>query len=119
MMADDHECGDQEGQRESTRKRNSSNVLAAANAASAAAAKRKEQERDTRYTRASICMVIVFLTCHVPRFASNVFELVQGENVRHATVRTSSSLSFYTILQCDALLAFAPPSCLRRASHCH
>ena len=101
MMTDDHECGDHDGHRESTRKRNSSNVLAAANAASAAAAKRKEQERDTRYTRASICMVIVFLTCHVPRFASNVFELVQGESVRHATVRTS----FYI-----ALSSFSPSS---------
>lgn len=36
----------------------------------------QEQERDTRYTRASILMVIVFLLCHGPRFATNVMELM-------------------------------------------
>ena len=86
-MTEDHECG-RDHEPAAAKKRFSGNVLAAANAASTAAAKRKEQERDTRYTRASICMVIVFLTCHVPRFASNVIELVQGESVRHAKVRT-------------------------------
>ena len=35
-----------------------------------------EQERDTRYTRASIFMVMVFLICHVPRFVTNVIELL-------------------------------------------
>ncbi len=56
----------------------------AAVVAAAAAAEReenfrkqqREQERDTRYTRASILMVIVFLVCHVPRFATNVVELM-------------------------------------------
>ncbi len=57
-------------------------------ASAAAAAKRKEEERDTRYTRAAICMVIVFLICHVPRFASNVFELVNGNVARQPAVST-------------------------------
>ena len=36
----------------------------------------REQERDTRYTKASILLVILFLMCHGPRFATNTMELL-------------------------------------------
>ena len=36
----------------------------------------KEQKQDTTYTKASILMVMVFLFCHGPRFATNVMELL-------------------------------------------
>ncbi|TRY77947.1 hypothetical protein TCAL_09774 [Tigriopus californicus] len=67
----------------------------------------QEQERDTRYTRASILMVIVFLLCHGPRFATNVMELMfydesrtQPEwfhvlvSVTHFLVTVNSSFNF-------------------------
>ena len=34
------------------------------------------QDRDTRYTKASIIMVVVFMCCHVPRFVANTMELL-------------------------------------------
>ena len=43
---------------------------------SSAAAAAKEKEKDNRYTKASILMVIAFLLCHVPRFATNTMELL-------------------------------------------
>ena len=35
-----------------------------------------EQERDTRYTKASILMVVLFMFCHIPRFVANAIELI-------------------------------------------
>ena len=35
-----------------------------------------EQERDTRYTKASILMVVLFMFCHIPRFVANTIELI-------------------------------------------
>lgn len=48
----------------------SMNQLAELRAKEEAARRQQEQDRDTRYTRASILMVIVFLSCHVPRWVS-------------------------------------------------
>ena len=36
------------------------------------------RKRDIRLTRISIIIVIIFMTCHIPRFIMNFIELVYG-----------------------------------------
>ena len=38
----------------------------------------EQRDRDTRFTRASILMVLAFGLCHTPRLISNILEMFYG-----------------------------------------
>ena len=47
----------------------------ASSSASCSEAEHQERERDVRYTRASIVMVVMFVVCHAPRLITNTAEI--------------------------------------------
>ncbi len=54
---------------------NPTNSMTMAHMTSTSTAEEEEAERDARYTRASILMVLVFGLCHAPRLITNTMEM--------------------------------------------
>ena len=55
----------------------------------------EERERDARFTRASVLMVLAFGLCHTPRLITNTLEMVFGNY--HPYVRKNKSLKSYQV----------------------
>ena len=58
----------------------------------------EERERDVRYTRVSILMVVLYFVCHAPRIITNTVEMaVASDRLPIVSIQKKSSTFFFIV----------------------